>query len=92
MTNEMKNVPELRFPEFEDEWKENFISEIVDFYSGLTYSPDDITNEKGTFVIRSSNIKNNRLINADNVYVNLKKLKSRNGEQRRYYCSSKEWL
>lgn len=74
MTNE-KNVPELRFPEFEDEWKENFISEIVDFYSGLTYSPDDITNEKGTFVIRSSNIKNNRLINADNVYVNLKNLK-----------------
>ncbi|SCS78383.1 restriction endonuclease subunit S [Staphylococcus caeli] len=75
MTNEMKNEPELRFPGFKDGWEENFISEVVDFYSGLTYSPDDITNEKGTFVIRSSNIKNNRLINADNVYVNLKNLK-----------------
>lgn len=78
MTSEVKRVPELRFPGFEGEWKENFISEVVDFYSGLTYSPDDITNEKGTFVIRSSNIKNNRLINADNVYVNLKNLKVEN--------------
>ena len=78
MTNQVKNEPELRFPGFEGEWKENFISEVVDFYSGLTYSPDDITNEKGTFVIRSSNIKNNRLINADNVYVNLKNLKVEN--------------
>ena len=41
----------------------------VNFYSGLTYHPDDIRNS-GVFVIRSSNIKNNRLISADNVFVN----------------------
>ncbi|QWQ55177.1 restriction endonuclease subunit S [Staphylococcus pseudintermedius] len=74
MTDLKRNVPELRFPEFEGEWEEKPLNEKVEFYSGLTYSPDDITDEKGTFVVRSSNIKNNRLIDADNVYVNLKKL------------------
>ncbi|MFP5023938.1 restriction endonuclease subunit S [Staphylococcus pseudintermedius] len=74
MTDLKKNVPELRFPEFEGEWEEKPLNEKVEFYSGLTYSPDDITDEKGTFVVRSSNIKNNRLIDADKVYVNLKKL------------------
>ncbi|QUM68060.1 hypothetical protein [Staphylococcus delphini] len=74
MTDLKKNVPELRFPEFSEEWEEALLNEKVDFYSGLTYSPDDITDEKGTFVVRSSNIKNNKLIDADNIYVDLKNL------------------
>ena len=35
----------------------------------MTYSPSDVK-DVGTFVIRSSNIKDNTLISADNVYVN----------------------
>ena len=35
----------------------------------MTYSPSDVK-DVGTFVIRSSNIKDNILISADNVYVN----------------------
>lgn len=40
-------------------------------YNGLTYSPNDICNsQEGTIVLRSSNIKDNKLCFDDNVYVN----------------------
>lgn len=67
----MRNVPELRFDGFDMEWEEHNLSEFISVYRGLTYSPKDITNNiSDTFVIRSSNIKNNSIIDADNVYVN----------------------
>jgi type I restriction enzyme S subunit len=38
--------------------------------NGLTYAPEDVVDEdKGTLVLRSSNIQNDRLIFDDNVYV-----------------------
>lgn len=36
MTNEIKNVPELRFPEFEDRWKLVHLNDLGDFTSGGT--------------------------------------------------------
>lgn len=45
------------------------MSQFVEFYTGLTYSPSDVQ-ETGTLVLRSSNVKNGALIDADNVYVN----------------------
>ncbi|MDU2202535.1 MAG: restriction endonuclease subunit S, partial [Anaerococcus hydrogenalis] len=67
----MIKVPELRFDGFDGEWKEHNLSEFISVYRGLTYSPKDITNNiSDTFVIRSSNVKNNSIIDADNVYVN----------------------
>ena len=67
----MRNVPELRFDGFDGEWEEHNLSEFISVYRGLTYSPKDITNNiSDTFVIRSSNVKNNSIIDADNVYVN----------------------
>lgn len=40
-------------------------------YNGLTYNPNDICNsQEGTIVLRSSNIKDNKLCFDDNVYVN----------------------
>ncbi|HHZ8607289.1 TPA: restriction endonuclease subunit S, partial [Enterococcus faecalis] len=41
---------------------------LTDFFSGLTYSPDNVQKD-GTFVLRSSNVKDNAIISADNVYV-----------------------
>lgn len=39
--------------------------------NGLTYAPEDVVDEdKGTLVLRSSNIQNDRLVFDDNVYVN----------------------
>lgn len=35
MTNEVKNVPELRFPEFSEEWEDNLVGNIFEFKNGL---------------------------------------------------------
>ena len=64
-----KKVPELRFKGFTDDWEERKLTDVTYSYSGLTYSPTDVQ-DKGTFVLRSSNVKNDQLIDADNVYVN----------------------
>lgn len=45
------------------------MAQFVEFYSGLTYSPNDVQ-ESGTLVLRSSNVKNGAVVDADNVYVN----------------------
>ena len=61
--------PEIRFAGFTDPWELRKLTNITSSYSGLTYSPTDIQ-DTGTFVLRSSNVKNDQLIDADNVYVN----------------------
>ncbi|SDM65715.1 restriction endonuclease subunit S [Kriegella aquimaris] len=69
MATENKS-PEVRFEGFNDKWKKNYLEDEIDFYSGLTYSPLDVQKGEGTFVIRSSNVKNSELVNADDVFVN----------------------
>lgn len=61
--------PELRFKGFTDPWEQRELSQFVEFYSGLTYSPSDVQ-EAGTLVLRSSNVKDGAVVDADNVYVN----------------------
>ena len=51
-------------------WETRKLGEVVEFYSGLTYSPDDVIYNAGTFVLRSSNINGGEIVDADNVYVN----------------------
>lgn len=63
-------VPQIRFKGFGEAWDENELGNKVEFFSGLTYSPNDIVKEDGTLVLRSSNVKDGRIVNADNVYVN----------------------
>ena len=50
ITNEHKklNVPNLRFPEFQGEWKESTIGEMFDLYSGNTPSRLNKEHFKGT--------------------------------------------
>lgn len=72
-----QDFPELRYPEFTDPWKQCKFDEEVEFYSGLTYSPNDV-NGNGTFVLRSSNVKNGEIVDADNVYVNSEVVNSSN--------------
>lgn len=64
-----RKAPVLRFKGFTDVWEERKLTDVTYSYSGLTYSPTDVQ-DKGTFVLRSSNVKNDQLIDADNVYVN----------------------
>ena len=62
------DVPEIRFKGFTEAWEQRKLDEIVSFFSGLTYSPNDIR-PTGTLVLRSSNVKDGEVIDADNVYV-----------------------
>lgn len=56
------NIPES--------WDIIRIKDIGTYRNGLTYSPKDITeNDNGTLVLRSSNIKNGKIIYDDTVYV-----------------------
>jgi len=64
-----ETIPEIRFKGFSGQWEENVLSNEVEFFNGLTYSPGDIR-KSGTLVLRSSNVKNGQLIDADDVYVN----------------------
>ena len=77
MAEKNKN-PEIRFKGFSDEWEERELENEVDFFSGLTYSPSDVIREGGTFVLRSSNVKNGEIVYADNVYVNSNAVNSDN--------------
>ena len=57
--------------EIPEHWEVKRLKYLGYNYNGLTYSPNDICNsEEGTIVLRSSNIKDNKLCFDDNVYVN----------------------
>lgn len=66
---EKQKCPSVRFNIFNDAWGEKNLANEVSFYSGLTYSPNDITNKNGTLVLRSSNVQNGEISLLDNVYV-----------------------
>lgn len=74
---EGQKVPEKRFPGFTDDWEQRKLTEFVEFFSGLTYTPNDVQ-ENGTLVLRSSNVSNGEVVDADNVYVNPQVVNSEN--------------
>lgn len=45
MTNEVKNVPELRFPEFSEEWEEKILDEVSTFSKGKGISKNDLSKD-----------------------------------------------
>lgn len=56
--------------EIPENWEIRRIKTVGTYRNGLTYSPDDLTDEtKGTLVLRSSNIKDGKLVLQDNLYV-----------------------
>jgi len=72
-----ESVPEIRFAGFTDAWEQRKLDTLVEFYSGLTYKPEDVT-ENGTLVLRSSNVKNAEIVLTDNVYVDESVVNSEN--------------
>lgn len=75
-----QKVPEIRFKGFTEDWEQRKLPEFVSFFNGLTYTPDDVE-ETGTLVLRSSNVKNGEIVDADNVYVNGKVATSENVQE-----------
>ena len=57
------NVPNLRFPEFQGEWEEHRLSELLDFKNGLNPKPDKFG--KGIKFISVMDILNNAVITYD---------------------------
>lgn len=56
--------------EIPEHWEVRRLKHLGNNYNGLTYSPNDICgSEDGILVLRSSNIKDNKLCFDDNVYV-----------------------
>lgn len=66
----MNKTPKLRFKEFTGEWESKKLEALGQSIIGLTYSPDDVV-DNGTLVLRSSNIKNSKIVYTDNVFVNM---------------------
>ena len=57
------NVPNLRFPEFEGEWEEHYLSDYLDFKNGLNPKPERFG--KGIKFISVMDILNNAVITND---------------------------
>mgnify|MGYP001347297881 CR=1 FL=1 len=72
--------PKIRFKGYTDDWEQRKLPEFVSFFNGLTYTPDDVQ-ETGTLVLRSSNVKNGAVVDADNVYVSDKVATSENVQE-----------
>ena len=65
----------LEFTQIYD-WEQRKLGDEVTFFSGLTYSPEDVVDKDGTFVLRSSNVKNGEIVNADDIFVKTEIVKS----------------
>ena len=72
-----QTIPKRRFPGFSAPWEQRKLTEFVEFFSGLTYTPNDVQ-ENGTLVLRSSNVSNGEVVDADNIYVNPQVVNSEN--------------
>lgn len=60
MTNEMSNVPELRFPEFNEEWEDNNLKDITTLLKDGTHGTHKDV-ENGPWLLSAKNIKNNTI-------------------------------
>ena len=60
--------PKIRLKGFTGAWKEKPLLDVVTLYNGLTYTPNDIR-DRGTLVLRSSNVQEGEISLLDNVYV-----------------------
>ena len=49
-------------------WEQRKLTDFAEFFSGLTYTPADVRTS-GTLVLRSSNVSNGEIVDADNVFV-----------------------
>ncbi|MDE9800020.1 restriction endonuclease subunit S [Staphylococcus delphini] len=78
MTEEKKNVPALRFPEFSEEWALNNVGDLFDFKNGLNKEKEFFG--YGSSIVNFKDVFNNRGINTKNltgkVNVNDKELKN----------------
>ena len=73
MATETKNTKAFYNTEIPSDWDVKKLGKLGNVVSGLTYSPDDICEETGVLVLRSSNVQGGRITFDDNVFVKVKK-------------------
>lgn len=66
---EMKDSGIKWIGEIPKAWEVRKLKSIGDTIIGLTYSPEDVT-DNGVLVLRSSNVQNGKIVLSDNVFVN----------------------
>ena len=67
-------------PQINEDWVQKKLVEEVTFFSGLTYTPNNVVDKLGTLVLRSSNVQNGAITLDDNVYVKSEVVNSQNVE------------
>jgi type I restriction enzyme, S subunit len=67
-----KNTNALYNTQIPGDWEVKKLGKLGNVVSGLTYSPDDICEETGVLVLRSSNVQGGRITFDDNVFVKVK--------------------
>ena len=67
---ENNKTPSIRFKGFTDPWEQRKLTEFVEFFSGLTYTPNDVQ-KNGTLVLRSSNVSNGEVVEVGKICTNL---------------------
>ncbi len=72
MKAETKNTKPFYNSEIPNDWEVKRLGKLGNVVSGLTYSPDDICEETGVLVLRSSNVQGGRITFDDNVFVKVK--------------------
>lgn len=65
----MKQI-KLRFPEFVDDWKPYKVSEITNFHKQGFYTTEDYCNDKKYYLLRGTDLSNNRLQLNDTPKIN----------------------
>lgn len=75
-----QQTPQIRFSGFNEDWVQKKLVEEVTFFSGLTYTPNNVVDKLGTLVLRSSNVQNGAITLDDNVYVKSEVVNSQNVE------------
>ena len=72
MIEATKNTKAFYNTEIPSDWEIQRLGKLGNVVSGLTYSPDDICEETGVLVLRSSNVQGGRITFDDNVFVKVK--------------------
>lgn len=63
---EMKRVPQLRFPEFTDDWEQRKLGEVADLITGYPFESKNFTND-GVKLVRGMNVKRGYLDFSDEI-------------------------
>lgn len=65
MSESKRNIPELRFPEFTDEWEEKKLGEIVEFKNGINKEKEFFG--QGNPIVNFKDVFNNRGLNLKDI-------------------------